>query len=195
MTEPKTEKAAGRTSTLLSATVSQVEGDSQAFVRNISEMGALIESDAGLATDEIIVLRRGNLEVEGYVVWAKDHTYGIKFHSIINPAIWTCETPSDETNISPSSSLKQLIDDGGDISTLIEKRLSEELLYATRFLENVGDILAKDAFLCSRYTLQLQYISIAVQMLIEINQILVADNKLDEIQKRVTGPMKARLLR
>lgn len=194
MIEPQTEKASGRTSTLLSARICWAEEEAPAFVRNISEMGALLETDASLAQNESIVLKRENLEVNGYVVWAKDHTYGIKFLSSVDPTDWIGEA-SPKTTTAAASSLKRLLDEGQDVSSLIEKRLSEEIAYSSRLLENIGDTFTKDAVLCNRYPTQLQNISIAIQMLTEIGAVLSASDKLSEVENRVTGPMKIRILR
>lgn len=193
MVEPQTEKASGRTSTLLSATICWAEGETAAFVRNISEMGALLEADAALAPKESIILKREELEVNGYVVWAKDHTYGIKFLSAVDPNAWIGGA-IPKTTLS-SSSLKRLLEEGKDVSLLIEKRLSEEVAYSARILENVCNEFTKDAVLCNRYPAQLQDISIAIQMLTEISVVISARDKLDEVGNRVTGPMKVRILR
>lgn len=194
MIEPQTEKASGRTSTLLSARICWGEEEAPAFVRNISEMGALLETDAAIAPNETIVLKRENLEVNGYVVWAKDHTYGIKFLYTIDPTVWIGETSPKKTT-AVASSLKRLLDEGKDVSPLIEKRLSEEIAYSARLLENVGGAFTKDAVFCNRYPTQLQNISIVIQMLTEISAVLSSSDKLSEVENSVTGPMKIRILR
>lgn len=195
MIEPQTEKASGRTSTLLSARICWAEEEAPAFVRNISEMGALLETDAAIAPNETIVLKRENLEVNGYVVWAKDHTYGIKFLSTIDPTDWIGETSPKTTTVAAASSLKRLLDEVKDVSPLIEKRLSEEIAYSARLLESVGGTFTKDAVFCNRYPTQLQNISIAIQMLTEISAVLSASDKLSEVENSVTGPMRIRILR
>lgn len=191
---PPTEKASGRTSTLLYAKILWAEGEAKARVRNISEMGALLESDANLPPKESILLQREGLEVNGHVVWAKDNTYGIKFLSTIDPTVWI-GGPTSKAALVASSSLKQLLEEDKDVSSLIELRLSEEVAYSARLLENVGEAFSKDAVLCNRYPTQLQNMSIAIQMLTEISAVMRASDKLNEVESKVTGPMKARILR
>lgn len=191
----QTEKAAGRTSTLLSAKICWAEGEAMAFVRNISEMGALLECVASLATNESVILRREGLEVNGNVVWSRDGAYGIKFLTAVDPSVWISEQTPSKVAATPASSLKQLIEQGEDVSSLIDKRLSEEIAYAGRLLETVGDTFAKDAVLCHRYPTQLQNLSITIQMLAEFSDVLSASNKLSAVENRVTGPAKVRILR
>ena len=194
MKESLTEKASGRTSTLLSVRICWADEETTAFVRNISEMGALLESDAVLEPKAPIVLKREGLEVNGYVVWARDHTYGIKFLSTVDPSVWIGEAPPKATSVA-SSSLKQLLEESKDVSPLIDKRLSEEIAYSARILENAGEAFIKDAVICNRYPSQLQNISIAIQMLKELSSVVSASDKLSEVEKKVTGHMKNRILR
>ncbi len=194
MIEPQTEKAAGRTSTLLSARICWAGGENKAFIRNISEMGALLETEAELTPRESVTLKRDDLEVEGHVVWAKDHSCGIRFLSTVDPTVWIGEE-KPKTPTLASASLKQLLEEGKDVNSLIEKRLAEEIAFAARLIENFGDTLSRDAVICNRYPTQLQNISIALQMLTEISYIVSSNDKLAEVESRSTGPMKARILR
>lgn len=195
MVETTTEKASGRTSTLLSAKICWAAGESAAFVRNISEMGALLECDAALEPKQPIILKRGDLEVHGCVVWAKDETYGIKFATTVDPAAWLGELGPKTAVVAATSSLKRLIEEGKDVSSLIDKRISEEIAYVARMLENVGEAFSKDAVLCNRYAAQLQNISISIQMLKETSAVVSSDDKISAVKSQITGPMKTRVLR
>lgn len=196
MPEPQTEKTFGRTSTLMSATLCWQGGEAASFVRNISEMGALLECEAKLQPEALIVLRRGELEVNGSIVWAKDNTYGVRFRSMVDPAVWIGETtPKKSSTLAYASSLKQHLEEGEDVSSLICNRVSEEIAYTARLLESSCISFSKDAVVCNRYPTQIQNISIAIQMLTELHSVLNATDKISEIESKVTGPMKARMLR
>lgn len=194
LTDPQLEKASGRTSTLLSATIRWEGGENAAFVRNISEMGALIECDTPLIPNTPITLEREGMEVSGFIVWAKDQVFGIKFSTALEPAIWLGEKSLDKAAKSLTTA-KGLLDDESDVSSLIDHRLSEEIAYASRMIEVISNILSNDVILCNRYPTQLQSLSIAVQMLSEISLVVNAKDKLQEVNNKVTGPMKNRLLR
>lgn len=161
-------------------------------MRNVSEMGALIECDAALAPTTSVILEREGMEVNGNIVWAKDRVYGIKFSAALDPAIWLGEK---SLGTSEQSLPTALLDDGSDVSDLIDRRLSEEIAYACRLIETAGNAMSNDVILCHRYSTQLQSFSLALQMLFEISLVINSKDKLKEISDKVSCPMKNRILR
>jgi hypothetical protein len=194
LTIPPLEKPAGRTSTLLAATIRWSRGECDVFVRNLSEMGALIECETELELSAPVILNRDGQEVEGSIAWTKHPTYGVKFYSAVVPSKWLSEQPST-TNEPPGSGLKKLHDDGVDTSQIIDQRLGEEIDYAVRLIETASNLLANDGFLCSRHARELQNLSVSSTMLLEISKVIKANDKLEAVSSNVTGPMKNRILR
>ncbi len=74
-------------------------------------------------------------------------------------------------------------------------RLSEELIYIQRRLENLGNVLSCDPILVVRHARQLQDIDIVMQNLEHLAHVAKAENKIGAIREIGREDLKHRLLR
>src|SRR5438128_707181 len=85
MKEHEDPRRAPRSKVFLTATL-ECDGRTWPVVlRDLSEHGALIETDAFLATDAEVLFRRNDLRVSGHVAWAHGDHAGIAFAVPLNP--------------------------------------------------------------------------------------------------------------
>jgi hypothetical protein len=56
-------------------------------LRDLSEHGALVESDGAIATDSDVFFSRKDLRVRGYVAWVRGRFAGISFGRPLKPEI------------------------------------------------------------------------------------------------------------
>lgn len=95
------------------------------------------------------------------------------------------------SNISPKlSKEEEVLDD-----STVNLRLAEELLYISRIVEGIGEVLVKDPLLRVRHAASIQQLDMGQQMLSEIAKLVSIENKFGSITRVATGPMRGRLLR
>jgi hypothetical protein len=68
-----------RAKVFLAATLESADGILPVTLRDLSEHGALVESEGGLTTDCEVWFCRNELRVHGYVAWVDDKQAGIAF--------------------------------------------------------------------------------------------------------------------
>jgi hypothetical protein len=77
----------------------------------------------------------------------------------------------------------------------LRKRLSEELAYATRLLEQLGDLLADDPTIIARHPTHLQTLDIVSKMIGHVSGVIAAEDMAEAIASIGMENMRARLLR
>ena len=197
-------RTAVRSKMFLAATLGVGESAKQCRIRNMSDFGALIECGSIMTVGSTVIIARGALRAAGEVKWSSDGLLGIKFSGQIEIQEWlgepfsTVSRPTLRNPVTPkvpesSAALiheKVVIDDN-----TINWRLAEELLYVSRIVEGIGELLVKDPLLRVRHPMSLQHLDMGQQMLSELAQIVKAEGKLGVISQVATGPMRGRLLR
>ena len=78
---------------------------------------------------------------------------------------------------------------------LLLLRLAEELEYARRMLETMGDTLAADGLLVARHLTALQSVDIAGQILGHVANVIRSSNPEGAVESIGMGDLKARLTR
>lgn len=68
-----------RAKVFLAATLECADGILPVTLRDLSEHGALVESEGGLGVDSEVWFCRSELRVHGYVAWVEDKQAGIAF--------------------------------------------------------------------------------------------------------------------
>jgi hypothetical protein len=68
-----------RAKVFLAATLECVDGILPVTLRDLSEHGALVESEGGLSVDSEVWFCRNELRVHGHVAWVEDKQAGIAF--------------------------------------------------------------------------------------------------------------------
>lgn len=201
--DAKPSRIAERRNMFLAASLCMGESSTQCRIRNMTEFGALVECDSTMPVGTTVILARGELSVAGEVRWSRSTHFGMKFSDFIEIQKWL-----DEATTIPSFTLRKpvtreapyaqrtsikdetILDD-----KTINRRISEELLYISRIVEEIGGILVKDPVLRVRHAASLQLLDMGQQMLSEISQIMTIDNKIDCISQVATGSMRGRLQR
>ena len=194
LTEPLSGSPAGRTSTLLVATATSNGEQAKIIIRNISHLGALIECNLALDVGSGLSLLRDNQSVSATVIRVGEGTYGIRFDEPIDPMIWLGELQFSQTPEASSSLSDATLNESARTSILLS-RLSEEVAYVERLLQNSAQSLAKDAVICLRYNAVLQDMDLGRQMLSELSVIVKATDMVNAVGSVATGPMRNRLLR
>lgn len=185
-------RADPRTSIYLAAAL-YCDGCSSAVkIRNISATGALVEGAVIPAMGALVQLVRGGLIVHGLVAWAVEGRCGLKFSGCIDVQQWRAV---------PSNSEQERVDEivrlvkagavplpvppldhgiGGNESLEPDTHLSGDLRRARQLLDNLGEVLARDAEIVSRYAAALQNLDIAMQVLATIESIMTGHNDANE---------------
>lgn len=193
-----------RRKVFLAAVIGLDKTTTECRIKNLTQTGALIEANSNFARGTTVIINRGELCIAGEVMWSRDNLFGVRFSDEINVQKWLEEPFSAETINTPHKSRSLLastqlnrsgLDHVAIDENIVNLRLREELLYVTRIIEEVGQILVKDPFLRVRHYSSLQQLDIGKQMLSEIAQLVPMDDKLSHISHIATGPMRGRLLR
>lgn len=86
----------GRTNVFLAATLQSAAGCLPVRIRNLTPRGAMIEADSLPPTATAIVLRRGELNVAGQLVWVAGGKAGIGLGATISVRDWLAPIGSQE---------------------------------------------------------------------------------------------------
>lgn len=78
---------------------------------------------------------------------------------------------------------------------LLQLRLAEEIEYARRLLEQMGEVLSADAFLISRHMVSLQAIDVVGQILGNIANVVRSSDPKGAVDRIGMGDLKGRLQR
>ena len=69
-----------RTSVMLSAVIEAGKLPTLVKIRNISKLGSMLEIKSSLSAGELFFLTRGDLVVEGRIVWSEGTKCGVQFN-------------------------------------------------------------------------------------------------------------------
>lgn len=178
---------------LLAANLCIGDSSMQCRIRNVTELGALIECDLTVPVGTTVIIERGALSVAGEARWSRNNQLGVEFSTLIHIQDWLTEVALVSNLPPPRPTVRQDETDLND--RIIDRRISEELLYVSRIVEEIGELLVKDPLLRVRHAKSLQQLDMGRQMLSEIAQIIPIDGKSKIISQAATGPMRGRLLR
>ena len=174
-------RMATRTSLYLAASLYCDGASFPVKIRNISPSGALLESSTGLALGTLVQLVRGSLIVHGLVAWIDGDRCGLKFSGSIDVQQW---------RMTPTNGEQQRVDEivrlvkAGAVplrvsalscdpqTALDDSGLSADLVRASELLGKLGDRLAKDAIVVAQYSIELQNLDIAMQVVAAVEAIL-----------------------
>ena len=196
-------RSAVRSKMFLAATLGVGELAKPCRIRNMSHCGGQIECGSVIPVGSTVIVTRGGLSAAGEVKWSSNGMIGINFSGQIDIHEWLSEsfpTVSRPTLRNPVANVPKnsasLIHEAVDIDArTINLRLADELLYVSRIVEEVGELLVKNPLLKVRHATSLQNLDMGQQMLSELAQIVKAEGKLDIVSQVATGSMRQRLLR
>lgn len=189
--------------------VSMVIGDkpTTARLRDISPVGALVEMRDPPPRSTFISLVRGNMTQNGQVKWAKGNRCGISFDDEIIVLDWLSGKPNNgqagvddliaamKSGIGFTPPHENLLDNVEAINAVLDYRISEEIDFALRSLEDFVGTLAQDQYIVAKYTKGLQRVDETSAILREISGIIRANERASAAMNCILSSLKARLLR
>lgn len=188
-------REAHRINTMLAATALVGSQSWTIRVRNISSLGALVESAVRLNNSTSVTLKRGELSVVGNVVWSHGGFFGVKFLDEIDESLWvaiptrTALMPADDVHPNASEEIGMI----GD--SVLSARVAEELAYVGRVINGVAASLSEDPILRMRHCGKIQELAMSAELLKGLGEVIASDDRLAAIQNVVPGPARQRLLR
>ena len=84
-----------RTSVMLSAVIKAGKLPTRVKIRNISVLGSMLETKHSLSAGEFFFLARGDLVVEGRIVWSAGTKCGVQFNRPTAVRQWMLKSSSD----------------------------------------------------------------------------------------------------
>ena len=170
-------------------------------IRNLSTTGAMIELGEPPPVGVDVQLSRGDLSVEGKIVWSRSGSCGVQFAIPIELNGWVPTAGQqrvDEdlarlrsgTAAEPTEPPKVRVDPDDVLA-----RVSEELGYVARMLDALGDELASDPYVTARHGGTLQNLDIAMQTLGHLASLLTASDRTAAIHSIGMAELRRRLLR
>ena len=163
-------RAAARTNLFMAATLHWDDASAPVKIRDLSQVGAQIESWLHLETGTAVTLVRGRLSVAGWVTWSNERRCGLQFASPIlvhdwmaNPAHQAQQRVDHLVAVVKAGAvpLAQPAKPGAETAD----ELAGDLRRIARLLDKLGDALASDATTVAKHGIKLQNLDIAVQTL------------------------------
>ena len=200
---------APRKNLLLSASIEAGGLKAPVRIRNLSENGAMIDGAALPEVGTALVLRRLEVEIGATTVWRASGRCGIRFDGNVSVEEWVagvCQ-PSFGTGQARVDAIQAAIRSGAQLPpesqansppvdlAALENRIAEEIAYARRLLDRVGDELTDDPVILQRHGRSLQTFDEACQILDHLGRILGAPNPVAAVQAVTMEELRARLLR
>lgn len=188
-------RRAQRVNTLLAADA--LVGDTRwpVKIRNMSPLGAMVETSVKVDLNASIVLKRGILHAAGDVRWRRDGLFGVRFFEPAALKEWLGVPTREAIALLHDGSAEddQLSECVSDL--VLIGRVAEEIGYVERLISAVAAFLSEDAILRLRYCARIQELSMAADMLKQLSAVVLSDDKISTIETDVTGPMRQRMLR
>jgi hypothetical protein len=204
--------SAHRSNVMLTATLRAAGAEVTVRVRTLSETGALVEGATLPGPTTPVMLSRGDLSVEGCVVWSSGGRAGLHFSSLIDIKSWTksglaapvasaLQARVDTIQAAaraglepaPARSLPNTLRAG--LASAMPSRIVEELAYVRRLVESIGDELVTEPAIVCRHPAALQKFDLAAQILGQLGTVLLAEDQVMAAENIGQQELKARLLR
>lgn len=207
--QPVGEKVNGRAEPRMNLFLSaSAEIDGRSFpvrIRNLSALGAMIESPGLPAPGNAVLVERTGLRVAGIVRWSRGQRAGVLFDRSIDVAAWSPSRIVSRRNqadvdqaiaaaragLSPPLSPERI---SVPQDSQLRRRIGDEMRAVSIMLENAGSALAGDPAVIDRHLERLQEFDIASQMLAELAALISSEDpaaalddiKLSDLQRRLS---------
>jgi hypothetical protein len=197
-----------RTFLMLAATMRHGGTFLQVRIRNVSEIGALIEGEGLPEPGEIIHLSRGETEIDGVIAWASGVRRGVHFSRPVPVDTWRAGKPV------PPKGGQERVDRiqaaaraGGGAERLpqpaeperwigqLDERVGEEIAFVQRLIEALGDELVADPEMLQRHAPALQNIDLSSQILGHLARVMAAAERAEAVRAIGMEDLRARLTR
>lgn len=198
-----------RKNLLLSASIEAGGLKAPVRIRNLSEGGAMIDGTALPEVGTPLVLRRLEVEIGATTVWRAPGRCGMKFEGCVSVEEWVAgvrrlsfgmgqaRVDAIQAAIRSGALLPAESEEADPPADLpaVESRIAEEIAYARRLLDKVGDELTDDPIILQRHGHSLQSFDEACQILDHLGTILRAPDPAAAIDAVTMQELRARLLR
>ena len=195
------QRNARRTSIFLSAHVSYEGGRIPVTLRDISSSGARLQGQVPTPVGSTLTLERGRLAAPAKLAWRTATSAGLKFDVPVTVEDWLLDQAEgqdrvnrliDRTRAGAADSPAKLKPPS---PIILRERLIEEIGFAERLFEALGDSLADDPHVVARFGKQLQSLELGCKILQNVAYLLGHDDPRDAVDQVGLHEMKARLLR
>ena len=195
-----------RTNLYLGATISFEGQLAPVRIRDLSAVGAKIESGMLPGRGVVAQLQRGSLIARGEVAWSDGARCGLRFLSPIKLDAWLPGTATAQSQAEVDRAIAQVRAGSGqdsdgegaalcELAQLLPARLAEEIHFVMRTLDGVQESLAAEPLLVVRHGIELQQIDISAQLLRQIAELLIAPDLHRAVETIATEGLRRRLVR
>ena len=189
-------RSAPRTNLFLAATLLAAGSATSVRIRDLSPIGAQVESFAIPEPGSAMTLTRGRLSVQGHVSWATERRCGLHFSTRVSIQEWMANPVNLEQQRVDHSvaavkagAVPLAVPGHGDAA----EGLADDLTRVSSLLEMLGDALASDPAIVAAHGITLQNLDIALQTLTALAATVYGDGperaagvrRLDEL--RISG--------
>jgi hypothetical protein len=166
---PEEQRRERRTHLIVMATLGWDAGSTPVRVRNMSARGALIDASVIPEPGNLVMLKRGRLQVAGQIAWAAPGQAGLAFSASVCVADWMASRSSQHQGriddiVSGYRSARDAVSThpGSSSRTFGPARVEAELNMLRDDLERLGNGLASDVVLVATHP-EIQLLDISIQ--------------------------------
>lgn len=170
---PAEARATARTNLFMAATLQTNDDTCPVTIRDLSPLGAQVESSLRLEIGAEVTLSRGHMGIQAHVTWAKNRRCGLRFDSPISVQDWMASPVSHQQQrvdrvvaVVKSGALPPKMPVEPPATT--PEHAAQDLQRVSRLLEMLGDELASDPTVVAKHGIHLQNLDIALQTLTAI---------------------------
>jgi hypothetical protein len=169
-------RAAARTNLFLAATLISSGAGHPVKIRDLSAIGARIETSLALEVGAAVVLVRGGLRVESRVGWHAARFCGLSFAAPLSIEDWMANPVNLDRQATPPVAV------GGGVAAQVDREephaesIAEELTRVSRWLEAFGHTLANDPQVVFKHGTQLFSLGLAARSLAALAEAIQAEN-------------------
>ena len=164
------ERAAVRVNLFMAAKLHASGVETAVKIRDLSTMGAQIESPVLPEVGSPMTLSRGRLSVQGHVAWCAERRCGLKFAAKISVPDWMANPVNrqqdrvDHIVAAVKAGVVPLVS-ARPQATAPTAGVTEDLERVARLLGSLGDALANDPAIIAQHGIALQNLDIVIQTL------------------------------
>jgi hypothetical protein len=173
-------RATARINLFMAATLHAADGAHPAKIRDLSAVGAQLESMFIPEVGSVITLARGSMKVRGKVTWRAGRRFGLQFASQISVPEWMANPLSRQQQrvdqvvaaVKEGSVPHEIPPEHTDFTTTL---IAEDLTRVSQLLEILGDALAGDQTIVTKHGIPLQNLDIALQTLVTLADMIAPE--------------------
>ncbi len=189
---PDAAARAPRKNVMLAATISSGSACAPVRIRNLSEVGAMVDGATLPGAGASLLLSRLALSVPAKVVWSRDGRCGLRLARPIVVDDWIAGAQSVAGSLAAGQrrvdELQSAIRSGAPLpaetaaaapasAIPVERRIAAELAGLKRILDEVNDELTDEPEILARHQRAMQKFDIAAMIVAELGKVLAADDR------------------